>query len=59
MVFGVHAQAGGFIYIALVDIVPDLLNDEVSKHSGLAQTALEVLAMSLGVLMMVIIAAYE
>ncbi|CAG9826087.1 unnamed protein product [Diabrotica balteata] len=48
--------AGGFIYIALVSVIPELLDEE--KPSVL-QTLLQVAAMLAGVGMMVIIAEYE
>lgn len=48
--------AGGFIYIALVSVIPELLDEE--KPSFL-QTILQVLAMLAGVFMMVLIAEYE
>lgn len=48
--------AGGFIYIALVSVIPELLDEE--KPSFL-QTILQVLAMLGGVFMMVLIAEYE
>jgi len=46
--------AGGFIYIATVSVIPELL-----EGSSLKQTVMEVAAMLLGVGMMVIIAQYE
>lgn len=46
--------AGGFIYIATVSVIPELL-----EGSSLKQTVMEVVAMLLGVGMMVIIAQYE
>ncbi|KAJ8973718.1 hypothetical protein NQ317_009312 [Molorchus minor] len=48
--------AGGFIYIALVSVIPELLDEE--KPSVL-QTILQVAALLSGVGMMVIIAEYE
>jgi zinc transporter 7 len=70
--------AGGFIYIATVDVVPDLLKvararvrfrvcarayvtarAAVVQEASPAQSALEVLAMLVGVGFMVIIAMYE
>lgn len=48
--------AGGFIYIALVSVIPELLEEE--KPSFL-QTVLQISAMLVGVYMMVIIAQYE
>jgi len=46
--------AGGFIYIATVSVIPELL-----EGSSLKQTFMEVVAMLVGVGMMVIIAQYE
>ena len=46
--------AGGFIYIATVSVIPELL-----EGSSLKQTMMEVTALLLGVGMMVIIAQYE
>ena len=46
--------AGGFIYIATVHVIPELL-----EGSSFKQTMMEVIAMLLGVGMMVIIAQYE
>ena len=46
--------AGGFIYIATVSVIPELL-----EGSSLKQTLMEVTALLLGVGMMVIIAQYE
>jgi zinc transporter 7 len=46
--------AGGFIYIATVSVIPELLAD-----TKLWQTVKEILAMLTGVLMMVIIAKCE
>uniref|UniRef100_A0A8D8UF94 Zinc transporter SLC39A7 n=1 Tax=Cacopsylla melanoneura TaxID=428564 RepID=A0A8D8UF94_9HEMI len=46
--------AGGFIYIATVSVIPELLEDTSPK-----QTVKEILALLLGVLMMVIIATFE
>lgn len=48
--------AGGFIYIALVSVIPELLDEE---NPSLYQTFMQVLAMLGGVYMMVIIAQYE
>lgn len=48
--------AGGFIYIALVSVIPELLEEE---KPTLKQTILQVGAMLLGVYMMVLIAAIE
>ena len=46
--------AGGFIYIATVDVLPDLLKD-----SNVIQTIYEVIAMGVGVFFMVVITWYE
>ena len=46
--------AGGFIYIATVDVLPQLLG-----NSSMLQTLKEVAAFALGVGMMVIVMAYE
>jgi zinc transporter 7 len=46
--------AGGFIYIATVSVIPELL-----QNKSLWQSMKEVLALVLGVLMMVLIAYYE
>jgi zinc transporter 7 len=46
--------AGGFIYIATVSVIPSLFEATTVK-----QTACEVVAMCLGVLMMVIIGRFE
>ncbi|XP_067865825.1 zinc transporter Slc39a7 [Heterodontus francisci] len=46
--------AGGFIYIATVSVIPELLDD-----SKPLQSLLEVTALLVGVLMMVLIAEYE
>jgi len=46
--------AGGFIYIATVSVIPELLQD-----SKFGQTVKEIIAMFVGVYMMVLIAAYE
>lgn len=48
--------AGGFIYIALVSVIPELLDEE---KPSIVQTFLQVAAMLAGVGMMVIIAEYE
>lgn len=47
--------AGGFIYIATVSVIPDILEGA----STLKQSVMEIIALLLGVLMMVIIAQYE
>ena len=46
--------AGGFIYIATVAVIPELLED-----SSLWQSCKEIFAMLTGVYMMVVIAQYE
>jgi len=46
--------AGGFIYIATVDVLPDLF-----QETSLKQTIMEVAAMTLGVMLMVLIAKVE
>ncbi|KAK6194784.1 hypothetical protein SNE40_000343 [Patella caerulea] len=46
--------AGGFIYIATVSVIPELLED-----SKFGQSCKEILALLLGVYMMVLIAEYE
>merc|ERR1711973_735716 len=46
--------AGGFIYIATVHVIPELL-----EGASFKQSVLEILAMLVGVFMMVIIAQYE
>lgn len=46
--------AGGFIYIATVDVIPSLLEDTTAK-----QTLAEVCAMLTGIFLMVLIAMYE
>lgn len=48
--------AGGFIYIALVSVIPELLDEE---KPTIVQTFLQLAAMLAGVGMMVVIAAYE
>lgn len=48
--------AGGFIYIALVSVIPELLEEE---KPTLKQTVLQVAAMLFGVCMMVLIAEIE
>lgn len=48
--------AGGFIYIALVSVIPELLDEE---KPTIVQTFLQIAAMLAGVGMMVVIAAYE
>ena len=47
--------AGGFIYIATVSVIPDLLEGA----SSFKQSIMEILALISGVIMMVIIAQYE
>ena len=46
--------AGGFIYIACVTVLPDLLED-----NSLAQSAREVVAMILGIALMLLVAVLE
>jgi len=46
--------AGGFIYIATVSVIPELLKD-----SKLGQSMKEIAALLTGLIMMVIIAKYE
>ena len=46
--------AGGFIYIATVSVIPELLED-----SKPFQSVKEILAMIVGVAMMIVIAFYE
>lgn len=46
--------AGGFIYVAMVNVLPTLL-----PHQSLRQTLAECMAMFLGVALMVLIAAFE
>ena len=46
--------AGGFIYIATVSVIPELLED-----TKLGQSIKEILGMLVGVLMMVLIAKFE
>ena len=47
--------AGGFIYIATVSIIPELLE----TNGGLKQSILELLALVFGVFLMVLVAMYE
>lgn len=49
--------AGGFIYIALVSVIPELLNE--SKPQKLMQSLLEIAALLGGVYMMVLITEFE
>lgn len=46
--------AGGFIYIATVTVIPELLEDSKPK-----QSILEILGLLSGVALMVVIAVYE
>jgi len=46
--------AGGFIYVALVNVLPSLLT-----HTSMKQTMAEMIAMTLGVSLMVLIAEFE
>ncbi|KAL1496939.1 hypothetical protein ABEB36_007987 [Hypothenemus hampei] len=48
--------AGGFIYIALVSVIPELLDEE---RPSFVQTSLQILAMLFGVGMMVLVAEFE
>lgn len=48
--------AGGFIYIALVSVIPELLDEE---KPSIWQTFLQITAMLAGVGMMVLIAEFE
>lgn len=47
--------AGGFVYIATVTVLPELL----AGRSSFGQSVMEILALLLGVGMMVVIAEYE
>jgi zinc transporter 7 len=47
--------AGGFIYIATVSIIPELLE----TNGGFKQSILEMLALIIGVFIMVLVAMYE
>ncbi|KAL3307372.1 hypothetical protein Ciccas_014118 [Cichlidogyrus casuarinus] len=49
--------AGGFIYIALVTVIPDLLS--TSQKSSIWQNLIELFAMLLGIMLMVIVGMYE
>ena len=46
--------AGGFIYIATVSVIPELLQD-----SKIGQSVIEIVALVTGVAMMIVIAMYE
>jgi len=46
--------AGGFIYIATVSVIPELLQD-----SKIGQSVIEIAALVTGVAMMIVIAMYE
>jgi len=48
--------AGGFIYIATVSVIPELLEDSTTKY---LQSLKEIVALLCGVLMMVLIAKFE
>ncbi len=48
-------SSGGFLYIAAVNILPDI----VREKSGISQTVAELLAFGLGIFMMVLVALYE
>jgi zinc transporter 7 len=47
--------AGGFIYIATVSVIPELLE----TNGGLKQSILEMFALVFGVFLMVLVALYE
>jgi zinc transporter 7 len=47
--------AGGFIYIATVSVIPELL----ATNSGFKQSVLEMIALIVGVLIMVFVATIE
>ena len=47
--------AGGFIYIATVSVIPELLEGATSFR----QSVMEIMAIIMGVVVMVIIAQYE
>jgi len=47
--------AGGFIYIATVSVIPELLE----TNSGFKQTILEMIALIFGVLIMVVVGQFE
>jgi len=47
--------AGGFIYIATVSVIPELLE----TNGGFKQSVLEMLALIVGVALMVLVALYE
>ena len=49
--------AGGFVYISLVSIIPEILED--SHKTTFLQTLMEVLAMCAGIFLMVLVALYE
>lgn len=46
--------AGGFIYIATVNVIPSLL-----EHSSFKQSIKEIVALLVGVYLMVLVAKYE
>lgn len=46
--------AGGFIYIATVNVIPSLLED-----SSFKQSVKEILALLIGVYLMILVAKYE
>jgi zinc transporter 7 len=47
--------AGGFIYIATVSVIPELL----ATNSGFKQSVLEMIALIFGVAIMVVVAIFE
>ena len=53
-VYTLPFTAGGFIYIATVSVIPELL-----QGATLKQSVAEILALLFGVAMMVVIAQYE
>lgn len=48
--------AGGFIYIALVSVIPELLDE---KHPTIKHSLLQIFSMLFGVGMMVLVAQFE
>lgn len=47
--------AGGFIYIATVSVIPELL----ATNGGLKQSIFEMISLVFGVILMVLVAIYE
>ena len=47
--------AGGFVYVSCVSVIPDIL----SSQSCLSQTLYETIGISMGVSLMILVAAYE